>query len=174
MAYGILIVLCKINLLAEIIWRTNFVSISINDLHGGDHMHEYLHYFATSCILQELCIGQNAMKGHFYLNIQWGFHEVVQRRKYPYCVATSHSINTFFTKTILSAGIFLFLHWSRNHLMQSVGRNIHIMLQHCIHLQLLQSNTLNYILQGNTYFMHCIFHTRFFYLKKAHKLCEYT
>lgn len=79
----------------------------LNELHGGIHMHEYLHHFATSCILRELCIGQNVMKGHFYLNIHQELHEGVQRPKYPYCVETSHSINTFPTKIILSGGIFV-------------------------------------------------------------------
>jgi hypothetical protein len=49
----------------------------LNKLHGGDHTHEYVHYFATSYILQELYIDQNVMKGNFYLNIYWELHEVV-------------------------------------------------------------------------------------------------
>jgi hypothetical protein len=34
LVYGILIVLCKINTLAEIISRTNFVLMLLNELHG--------------------------------------------------------------------------------------------------------------------------------------------
>jgi hypothetical protein len=41
LVYGILIVLCKTNMLAEIISRPNFVLMLLNELHGGVQYHQY-------------------------------------------------------------------------------------------------------------------------------------
>jgi hypothetical protein len=143
-----------------------------------------------NCMVESICMNNYTILPHFVFYKNYALVRMLWRVIFisvltgncvrEYKGANIHTVLkhliqlTHFPQKLFYQEAFLSLHWSRNHLVQSICRNIHTMFLHCIHLHLPQSNMSNYALQSNTCFMHYIFDTWFFYLKRAYKLCEYT